>query len=203
MLYVLIAIRHGHTAYNEDGKEKLRGWLPVPLDNNGMLQSMRTAARLKNLSLDGIKTVHTSDLPRAVQTAQEIASTLGLTVEPHPELKDWNVGKFTGTDVNDSLDGVHHYIDHPNEIVPKGESYKDFYSRAVPFLKKLVESDDMNMAVTHNRVMTLLNALSQNNGKVPNSSALKKKGPVEPGGILIVNPDWSSIAVDEKSKSHV
>ena len=194
---MLVAIRHGKTSFNNSGAEKLRGWLPIPLDAKGMEEACKTAEYLKSLNLlNGSKVIFTSDLPRAVQTAQEIASVLGLTVEPCEELRDWNVGDYAGADVKKTLDEIHGYIDNCTKKTPNGESYKQYYARTYPILKKLVESEDTHGIVTHNRTMTLLDALTKSKGKTPNKFDLKVRGPVGPGGILLVEPNWASVSLD-------
>jgi broad specificity phosphatase PhoE len=199
---MLVAIRHGSTNFNATGgKEKMRGWLPLPLDEKGIVEASKTARYLKNLNiLNGNKTLYSSDLPRAIQTAEEIASTLGMKVEPKKELRDWNVGDFAGREVDKTLNLMNNYIDNPTKKIPGGESYKDYYTRTVPFLKKLIESDDLNAVVTHNRTMTLLKALTISKGEMPNRADLKSRGPVKPCGIMIIHPDWSTVFSDVAEK---
>jgi broad specificity phosphatase PhoE len=197
---MLVMVRHGHTGFNKTSGEKIRGWLPIALNRVGMEDAIRVADCVKNLKLDGIDCVYTSDLPRAVQTAQEIASTLGIEIEPIKDLRDWNVGKFTGTNVSDSLTAIQGYMKNFNKPIPSGESYKEFYNRAIGFLKKNVEKNSTTLAVSHNRILTLLNALCVNDGKYPDNTILKNKGPVNPGGILIVHPDWSTTKINDKGR---
>jgi broad specificity phosphatase PhoE len=189
---VLIAVRHGQTALNvgsADG-EKSRGWLPVGLDRKGMADMAETAHDLAPLegSIDG--GLHTSDLPRAVQSAHEIGRSLGMELQPTERLRDWNLGRLAGHTTASILPTTHRLIDNPQEPAPDGESYQSFLDRAVPFLRGLVESPQVHMAVTHNRVMTLLHSLIQMGGKGIDPEVLKAPGPVKPSGLLIVGPDW-------------
>lgn len=199
---MLLVVRHGSTHMNGED-EKMRGWLPIPLSKQGMMEVMHTAETIKNFNLDGIDKIYTSDLPRAVQTAQEIASELNKEIEPNESLRDWNVGKYTGKSVKQNLDEIHHYIDNPNESIPGGESYKEFFNRCYPFLSNLVKSDKLSLVITHNRVVTLIAALAADSGKHPDKAILKKKGPVEPAGIMTVDPDWSVSIVPDGKKSYV
>ena len=186
---MLIAVRHGATALNEDGKEKLRGWLPVPLNLDGMEQANDTAEQLSQI--DDVKHIYTSDLVRAIQTAHEIGEALWLPIEPVEELRDWNTGDLAGKSVMSNLPIIHDHIDHPLKKLPGGESFQSYMDRTIPFLKKLIEDDDFHIAVTHNRTMTLLRALSANGGKHPKTSILKRKAPVEPSGFMIIDKDWN------------
>lgn len=187
---MLIAIRHGKTNMNTSDGERTRAWLPVPLTLEGMAAMADTATQLEEL--DGeVDNLYCSDLVRAVQSAEEIARVLSIEIQPKEELRDWNLGKYAGGKVTDLLDILSDYIDNPKKVVPEGEAYQTFLDRAIPFLDELVKSKDMNIAVTHNRVVTLIAALAKNKGKHPDTATLKKKGPIPPAGIMIISPDWS------------
>lgn len=187
---MLILVRHGHTAFNEDGSERLRGWLPVPLTMEGIMASVETAEELATLG-DAIDSLYCSDLVRCVQTAQEIAHSIGQPLQPKEELRDWHIGDLAGEDVESALSVIHKHMDEPSKVLPSGESFKFFLERCIPYLDKLVRSNKVNIAVSHNRVLTLAKALSLNDGDYPDMPTLKKKGPVDPAGFLVINPDWS------------
>ena len=196
---MLIAVRHGKTKMNSDGKERSRGWLSVPLTLEGMQESAETADSL--MPLDDVKTIYTSDLFRAVQSAQEIGMALDMELTPTENLRDWNVGDYTGQEVAKNLTATHALIDNPTKPAPNGEPYQTFLDRTVPFLVALVESKDLVIAVTHNRVMTLLNALLSSKGDHPDIATLKQKGPVEPSGIMIIDPKWKVVYQSKAAKS--
>lgn len=195
---MLIAIRHGDTKMNGgDGKERSRGWLPVSLTPEGVNHAAKTAQKLARVK-DEINSVHTSDLVRAVQTAHEIGVTLGKTIDATPKLRDWNVGSLAGQEIPKILPETHRLIDHPDEPAPDGESYNDFMDRAIPYMRNLVESPDVHVAVVHNRNMTLLHALSKNGGEYPDKATLKGKGPVKPGGFMAISPEWKVLHMENK-----
>jgi broad specificity phosphatase PhoE len=189
---MLIAVRHGSTSFNGEG-EKLRGWLDLPLSSRGEKEACCSADKLKDiLKNTDINNFHSSDLLRARQTAAEIKARINKDYKITSKLRDWNIGEFSGKLVEDNIKKLHYFLDNPDETVNKGESYNDFYDRVLPFLTKLVESNNTNLAVTHNRLTTLLQALSKNDGESPDLKILKSKGPIDPGGILAVYPDWST-----------
>ena len=177
---------------NGDG-EKMRGWLPLPLSEDGRKEVKNTAQVLKTMDLkDLISKAYTSDLPRTIETSKIIAPSVGEpSFERTNKLRDWNVGDYTGKSVMANLDAIHGYLENPKKVIPGGESFDQFRQRVEPFIKRLVESDDTHLAVTHNRILTLISALAKNNGEHPALSVLKERGPVEPGGILMVDPDWN------------
>jgi len=193
---MLIVVRHGSTPLNEggngngeDGGEKLRGWLPIPLDLKGMRQAKEVAARLK--AIGNVKTIFCSDLPRAVQTAHEIASVKGMVITPGEDLRDWNYGDYAGQSVKKTLPILDSYMAVPTRKTPNGESFQSFLDRAMPFIKKHVESSEIAIAVTHNRTVTLVQALLESKGKKPDMDSFKQKGPLDPGEYFIIKSDWT------------
>lgn len=188
MLYL---IRHGETALNSAEGERMRGWLPVPLTSLGMQQAEDTGKIMSQIpGLQG-KPVWTGDLPRTVQTAHEIATQLGSTIQPRQELRDWNTGDLAGTPVKMSLPTVFQHMDNPGWALPGGESFRDYYQRTVPFVKRLIEDKNPHVAVSHNRTLTLIHALAGSQGKSMDMNILKGKGPVDPAGFMVLQPDWS------------
>lgn len=189
---MLIVVRHGDTNFNDESGEKLRGWLPVPLDLNGMKQAHEVAEDFDGV--EDIDAIYCSDLVRTVQTAQEIAQVLSMVLTPCEELRDWNYGDYAGVAFSKKiLKALHDLMEEPNKKAPNGESFQTFLDRAVSFIRKVVEDKAIQVAVTHNRVITLIAALAVNKGKYPDMATLKKKGPIDPGGIMIINPDWKIV----------
>jgi broad specificity phosphatase PhoE len=192
---MLILVRHGITAYNDNSgtgqhnAEKFRGWLPIPQTLEGMKASRETAEALG--LVEDVTALYASDVVRAVQSAEEIAQVLSLEIQPKEELRDWNLGIYVGQKVNDVLDEVLAHIDNPNKVVKGGESYQTFLDRAVPFIKELVESSDLCIAVSHARICGLVKALSINKGKHPDTATLKKKSPIGPSGVMMVDKNWA------------
>lgn len=182
---MLLAVRHARTSFNEDGHEKLRGWLPIPLSPEGIQESHQTAQFLARLKLP-IQSFQTSPLKRALQTAAIVGQALGHPPQPTDALKDWNVGVLAGKSVMDTLPIVHKYLTHPDIVPPQGEAYQTFRQRVEPLLVQLIADAGTHLVVSHNRVMTLLSAIAHQNDKL-----LLQRGPVEPGGVVVVKPDRS------------
>lgn len=191
---MLIVVRHGSTKMNGDG-EKMRGWLPLPLSNEGKNEIENTASVLDRMKVGNlVSKAYTSDLPRAIETSKIISPVVDdKKFERTNKLRDWNVGDYTGKSVKANLNEIHHYLEEPDKVIPGGESYNQFYDRVAPFVKSLVEDDDTHIAVTHNRILTLIDALAKNKGTSPDLKTLKEKGPVSPGGIVMIDPDWNVV----------
>lgn len=188
---MLILVRHGNTALNDDKDgERMRGWANVPLNDHGEGAAIETATMLHQLP---IKSVYSSDLTRAVQTASAISEATGIPNQPTFALRDWNIGDLTGAKVQDALPITFKHLENPDVPIPNGESYAQYVKRVVPALHKLVEDPDLHVAVSHNRTLTLAEALAKQGGKGFDINDLKKKGPVEPGGFIVISPGWNII----------
>jgi len=82
-------IRHGQTAENLKGL--LQGHTDTVLDQLGLIQAQCAAERLRGETFDHI---FSSDLKRAMQTAQAIADVIGGNVIPLPALREWHLGEL-------------------------------------------------------------------------------------------------------------
>lgn len=150
----LILVRHGHTCLNVPGRdERLRGWLDLPLDDQGMKEAAETADRLTNYPVEAI---YSSDLRRARQTAEVLRRrTQAPRVTNTKELRPWNLGVFCGQRVFDILPFLNLLNQHPDLAAPSGESFYQFYGRYSRRLTQLMnlalQSSKCIVAVTHVR----------------------------------------------------
>ncbi|MHA6534338.1 histidine phosphatase family protein [Paenibacillus sp. BAC0078] len=86
-------IRHGSTAWNKEGR--IQGHTNNPLDEEGLRQAAAIAERLSRENWDFI---YSSDLLRAVQTAEVIAARLGLPLAGQiPGMREMYGGMIEGT----------------------------------------------------------------------------------------------------------
>ena len=149
----LILVRHGHTSLNSPGQdERLRAWLDVPLDEQGLQEAAETALKLTKYA---IKVIYCSDLRRARQTAEALRRRLKAPVTATKELRPWNLGAFGGQRVRDILPFLNLLNQRPDLPAPSGESFYQFYGRYSHRLRQLLEmaeaSDGYILAVTHVR----------------------------------------------------
>jgi broad specificity phosphatase PhoE len=86
----LLLIRHGETPLNV---ARVLQPADTPLSARGQAQAAALARSLVN---QGLRVVLSSDLPRALQTAQAVAQACGLTVVTSPLLQERNFGDLRG-----------------------------------------------------------------------------------------------------------
>ena len=125
----LYLIRHGQSAGNAEGR--FGGHGPTPLSELGVQQAERTA---KALAKEGIDVIYSSDLTRAVQTAEPLAALLDIPINTSEAFRERNVGVLQGLTFDESK------RDHPkdyyalinrniNHVITDGESYRQLLKR--------------------------------------------------------------------------
>lgn len=128
-----IIIRHGTTENNE--KDKIRGWLDLPLSEEGIKEGHVTSKHVAKHDLDGMVS---SDLLRARQTADIISKDTGIPILEHNYgFRPWNLGELTGMDVKATLSTIKKYAEEtPDKPIPGGgESFNEFKDRFLNALK--------------------------------------------------------------------
>lgn len=87
----IFIIRHGETDYNKE--RRIQGWLDIPLNVAGHQQAEQVAQLLSHNKIDAL---YSSDLTRAHQTAIHIATKIGIEIKLAPELRERDMGIFSG-----------------------------------------------------------------------------------------------------------
>lgn len=90
---VLWLVRHGQTDWNLSGKWQGQAPEAPGLNKAGREQAVAARDHLRGTHFSAI---YSSDLPRAVQTAELIAEPCGLTVRLEPRLREINLGAWEG-----------------------------------------------------------------------------------------------------------
>ena len=88
----ILAIRHGETAWNVDGR--IQGHLDIPLNATGRVQAKRLAGALAGR--DAIDLIVSSDLGRALETARIVADGTGAPLRSTRALRERCFGDFEG-----------------------------------------------------------------------------------------------------------
>ncbi|WP_432381733.1 histidine phosphatase family protein [Duganella sp. P38] len=136
----ILLIRHGETAWN--AVRRLQGHIDIPLNAQGERQAMALGRALAAEALDAVVS---SDLQRAMQTAQAVAAHhAGLSLQTDAQLRERAYGVFEGMLYQDIQD------EYPADfqlwqardidaVMPHGErlaeSFRHFYQRVIGALQ--------------------------------------------------------------------
>jgi probable phosphoglycerate mutase len=135
----VLLIRHGQSRGNAE--RRFGGHSPTPLSELGRRQAEATARALAN---ERVTAVYSSDLLRAVQTAEPLARAAGLEIRRTPALRERSVGLMEGLTFEEAAAA------HPDEyaallrrdfehVLAGGESYRQLLDRAASELDRAVE----------------------------------------------------------------
>jgi broad specificity phosphatase PhoE len=91
-------VRHGETDWNREGL--YQGQADIPLNEMGLTQARSTAEKLLQ-SGQPFSAIYSSPLRRALQTAEQTASLLGMLIFVDHRLKEINQGDWTGKSYRD------------------------------------------------------------------------------------------------------
>ncbi|MBO7251726.1 MAG: histidine phosphatase family protein [Oscillospiraceae bacterium] len=149
-------VRHG-----KDDETVRGGWSQHPLSPEGIAQVQSLASELAKYS--GIQKIYSSDLCRAMETANILADRLHLSVTALPQFRETNNGDLAG--MKNEL-AVKRYPDlfwnqlGWEETYPNGESPKQFYERICrawdAFSREICTGSEDVILVTHGGVIQVL-----------------------------------------------
>jgi broad specificity phosphatase PhoE len=134
----LFLIRHGQSAGNAAGR--FGGHSPTPLSDLGFEQARLTA---EALAKENVNAIYSSDLLRAVQTAEPLSRLTGIPIITKPEFRERNVGVLEGLTFDESKQEfpddyyalVNRNIHH---VITKGESYSNLLDRIKGELRDII-----------------------------------------------------------------
>jgi broad specificity phosphatase PhoE len=146
----ILLARHGETDWNRE--RRWQGLADLSLNERGREQARRLAERLERLP---VSVVYTSDLRRARETALIVAEPKGLAVTSMPELREVDVGSWTGL----SYDEVKaRFQDAYTEMRTRtgrgwegGETYAEMCDRVLEAMRRIAREHpaDTVLVVTH------------------------------------------------------
>lgn len=155
--------RHGHTELNGSGDsaDRIRGWLNVPLNDEGRKDAEEARKVLLKNEVRPNK-IYASDLIRTMETASILNKSFGLQVEPTKDLRPWNLGVLQGQETKKIMSTMEMYVKAPDHPVPEGESFNTFKNRYLHFLQKVIaeaKEDGLTiLLVTHFRNVKMAQA---------------------------------------------
>jgi glucosyl-3-phosphoglycerate phosphatase len=139
----VVLLRHGQTDYNVAGR--MQGHIDSQLTAEGRAQAAQAAPVVATMSFDRIVS---SDLARAVDTANTVAEKVGLPVTFDQRLRETHLGDWQGRTV-DEVDSdfpgqIADWRSDPRWAPPGGESRVAVVQRSLP----VVEEIDAELAGT-------------------------------------------------------
>ena len=129
-------VRHGETDWNRE--RRFQGHADQPLNETGRAQARALA---ESVAGDGISAVYTSDLARARETAEIVASRLGVEAVPLPGLREIDVGEWQGLtwpEIEERFPDAAAAWRERGHGWESGESYAELGERVVAALRRIV-----------------------------------------------------------------
>ena len=146
-------IRHGETTWNAE--RRMQGHIDIPLNTTGMGQAKRLANALTQTKYS-FDAIYSSDLERAVHTANAVANALSLAVQTTTQLRERNVGQLQGLLLSEApvlfpeiwQSHIARELDHD---LGGGESIRAFHQRMQGVLELLLRQHrgQSILAVSH------------------------------------------------------
>ena len=135
----VLLIRHGQSRGNAE--RRFGGHTATPLSARGRNQAQATARTLKS---EGLTAIYSSDLARAMETAQPVARLTGLPINGTNAFRERSVGVMEGLTFEDAAQ------QHPEQygallrrdfeyVLSGGESYRQLLDRASEKLDEVIE----------------------------------------------------------------
>lgn len=134
----LYLVRHGQSAGNAEGR--FGGHGPTPLSELGKQQAALAA---HSLAKEKINVIYSSDLLRAVQTAEPLAKLLNIEINPTADFRERHVGVLEGLTFDearaqypkDYFALVNREVSH---VITNGESYRQLLDRTTETLNSIL-----------------------------------------------------------------
>ena len=156
---IIALIRHGETEWNRTSR--WQGHTDIPLSAAGILQARCLSSRFE-AETTKFHALYSSDLRRAMQTAEVLGLVQGLRPNPVKELRELDVGKWSGLydhEVAARFPEEWRRV-RADEDIPRGggESMANLYTRAGSAFEAIAarHQDEKVGIVTHNGVIRAL-----------------------------------------------
>ncbi len=137
----ILLIRHGQSMGNAE--RRFGGHSPTPLSTLGRMQAEATA---RSLLKEKVTAIYSSDLLRAVETAEPIAKLAGLNINQTSAFRERSVGRMEGLTFEQAAES------YPEEyaallrrdfdrVLLGGESYRQLLERAARKLEHTIDEN--------------------------------------------------------------
>jgi alpha-ribazole phosphatase len=152
-------IRHGQTRWNKEFK--YQGHSDTELSAEGLEQAERVALRLKR---EPFAAIYSSDLSRAIVTAEKVAGYHSLPVVPMPDFREVGFGEWEGLKYDQIYASwsaeIELFFRSPSKVeIPGGESFgavKQRTDRALDLLRKRHDGECIAVVTHGGAIRTIL-----------------------------------------------
>jgi broad specificity phosphatase PhoE len=172
--------RHGESDWNVE--RRWQGHADRPLTDRGREQARLLAKRLADVKLEA---VYASDLRRAWETAQAVAATRGLEVVRLPELREVDVGSWSGYTRDECAERFPETFarwQQGGSGWDDGESYEEMGERIIEAIRTIAAEhpDGAVLVVSHGGPIRAVHAHALG----VDIATHRRTGPVEPNARL-------------------
>ena len=134
----IMLVRHGVTEWNVTNK--IQGQSDIHLAPDGVHQARLLTA---HFPFDIVDAIYSSDLHRAMTTAEVIASRFNLEIIPVKEFREINFGSWEGRSFEeiakeDPAEFKNFFLRPDMLLIKDGETFAELQNRAITMLKKIV-----------------------------------------------------------------
>ena len=152
----IMLVRHGVTDWNAKGK--IQGQSDTQLAPDGVHQARLLTA---HFPFDIVDAIYSSDLHRAMTTAEVIASRFNLEIIPVKEFREINFGIWEGRTFEemakeDPVEFKKFFLQPDMLLIKDGETFAELQNRAMTTLKRIVHDIGDNkhiVIVTHGAII--------------------------------------------------
>lgn len=154
----IFLIRHGETEWNK--QNRLQGNSDIQLSPEGIRQAELLA---KHAPFQHVDAIYSSDLRRAVQTAEILAKKFNLPVQTMPELRETNFGDWEGVSMRilayGAIKGFDKFFTAPERChPPHGETFLEAQARVINGIRNIIANHENQevIAVSHGSSIRLI-----------------------------------------------
>ena len=138
----IFLIRHGETEWNK--QSRLQGNSDTHLSPEGFHQAITLA---EHAILQNADAIYSSDLARAVSTANILAERLNLTVHTMPELRETNFGDWEGRFISELMEespkSFGKFFTAPERChPPNGETFLECQARVMIGIREIIANHE-------------------------------------------------------------
>jgi probable phosphoglycerate mutase len=162
---VIYLARHGET--DDNARRVVQGWIDTPLNDRGREQARELAAAVKDL---GLAAIWTSQLARALETAQIVGESLGIEPRVDDRLAESQRGSWEGRTLDEIEESEPEAYaawktGGPGFRFPGGgESLAEHQSRVLAAVEAIRAGDQPALVVAHGGTIRCAICASHPNG---------------------------------------